>query len=832
MATNPRRKASRSRSGRRAQAKHGRRPVKVTGKKVTLELEDEGPLGWFAPLMEETYFRLAPRGEAAPSPPTTKPLTGKAFTSCHLPGAGESILAQPPRTVWADRLREYKAHKAAATLMAGPRSVSPSAGPAAPAVPGANNWLPLGPTVVLDGQTVGDQPVGGRVSGVAIAPNAQIVYVATACGGVFRSDDGGTSWRSLMDGFDVDPTEFASSSLACGAIAIDPADPNRVYVGTGEGDTHGMFRNRVVNALPAFRGIGPIRSDDGGITWKTEPTAPGSPNLAGDAFYAMAVDPQDRENVIAATTLGLYQRIPSGGGSFHWTLRRPGGHTSVVAVLSQGTRRFFAAESGVGVFQSTDGAAWAPVGTGFPAASIGRIALGAQPNNADTLYAFVATEAGKLLAVVRLTSGVWKKLQNVPDVLPGSQGGYDLAIAVDPADVNVVYLGGDRTDTPPFPGSVWRCVIEPAGATFRAKSAQSIGTHAHADVHVLVHSPGEPNELWSGCDGGLFLNRDPRGSGQFVSQNNGLSCLCSNFIAQHPTDPNVLFTGLQDNGTARTSTGSIWSHVQGGDGGYCLINWANPDQVLVFANGRVYRSTTGGSSHGSWSAVWEFNWVTMTQPIVGAPFDPGNPGNASFVAVGAGDMVFVSKDFAASWAMQFNLPPSSGNVFALAFASTSRLYIGTTQGGVFRADRLGNTWTVARLDDAAGGSLGLEGLITDVGIDWADASLGSVYVTFGGMGDSRRVWRFDGTRWESRSGNGQSRLLDVEHNALVVDPTAPLNVYVGADIGVWHSPDAGLTWNVMQNGLPDAPVFDLQFHPTQRLLRAATHGRGVYEIPV
>jgi hypothetical protein len=121
-------------------------------------------------------------------------------------------------------------------------------------------------------------------------------------------------------------------------------------------------------------------------------------------------------------------------------------------------------------------------------------------------------------------------------------------------------------------------------------------------------------------------------------------------------------------------------------------------------------------------------------------------------------------------------------------------------------------------------------VIADVAVDWADASGSSVYVAFGGMGDRRRVWHFDGTRWQVRSGTSGSSLLDVEHNALAVDRIAPNNVYVGADIGVWHSGDGGLNWNPLENGLPDAPVFDLQIHPTQRLLRAATHGRGVYEI--
>jgi photosystem II stability/assembly factor-like uncharacterized protein len=100
------------------------------------------------------------------------------------------------------------------------------------------------------------------------------------------------------------------------------------------------------------------------------------------------------------------------------------------------------------------------------------------------------------------------------------------------------------------------------------------------------------------------------------------------------------------------------------------------------------------------------------------------------------------------------------------------------------------------------------------------------------MGSAPRVWWFDGARWRPRNGAAGASLLNVEHNALAVDPAVPNNVYVGADIGVWHSDDGGQTWHPFENGLPDAPVFDLQIHPTQRLLRAATYGRGVYEIPL
>ena len=228
---------------------------------------------------------------------------------------------------------------------------------------------------------------------------------------------------------------------------------------------------------------------------------------------------------------------------------------------------------------------WTAAGTGFPTNDVGRITLGSQAGNGAVVYALVARNSnGTLHGVYRLdtASGKWKVVSGPPDVLPApqgsSQGEYDLALAVDPADINRLDPGGSYTDTQPFPGSVWRADVKTSGAGFAFANARAIGTHAHADVHVLVHSPADPQELWCGCDGGVFLNRDPGGTGEFAGMNTGLSCLCSNFIAQHPTDPNILFTGLQDNGSARTPGGPMWTHVNSGDGGYCLINWADPNK--------------------------------------------------------------------------------------------------------------------------------------------------------------------------------------------------------------------------------------------------------------
>ena len=799
---------------------------------------ESGPRKWLLPTMESGYAQLLTRAQYDAQASGTRgggpAISGpRMMRSTLQPGRGETVLASVGDSLWLDRLAEYKRLKVAAVRGAGTRGAML---PPGAAIPGQKNWAFLGPSVVMNGQAYGDPPVGGRVSGIAVARDGQRVYAASANGGVFRSDDGGVSWHSLMDAFDLDPTDFASTSLACGAIAIDPDHPDRIYVGTGEGDTYAIFLQRLTNALPAYRGIGPIRSDDGGATWVTEGTAAGSPTLAGKAFFALAVDPNNREHVIAATTEGLYRRALTGGQP-KWQQQRTKVHSSVVVATAGGQSRFFAAEWGSGVFQSSDGVTWTKIPTGFPSSGVGRIALAVQPTNPDLLFALVADDAGILTGIYRIEfpQAQWKKVTGAPDVLPvyqgSSQGDYDLAIAVDPNDANMIFIGGSYfSDNNYWPASIWRCKVQKNGTAYKM-TGTSIGTHAHADVHVLTYSPGNSNALWTGCDGGVFLNRAPRSAGVFHSCNTGLACLCTNFFAQHPTDPGILFCGLQDNGTARTSGTGVWKHVNGGDGGYCLMNWRDPDQVLVFANGTIYRATDGGVGPASWTEH-NFPWAMMTEPIVGAPYDPAHPANGDLAAVGTGRDVHVSNDFGATWSTTIALSGgTTGGIFALVFAGATKFYVGTTRTEVIRVAQSGGSWTQSRIDNVATGALGMHGIIADIAIDWSDASGNSIYVAFAGIGDYRHVWHFDGTRWEARSGPaaGAAKLLDVEHNALVVDRASPNNVYVGADIGVWHSPDSGATWQPLPNGLPDAPVFDLQIHPTQRLLRATTHGRGMFE---
>jgi hypothetical protein len=808
-------------------------PRRKAAKAGVIKVEREkGPLGWLLPMLEEAYAKLRPKEEAEAEAAAIERRAARTTVSAALERGEAPPAAAPladlPKSHWEDKLREYHLRK---MRTPGAKALRAAVvGPGMPAIPGQNNWTPLGPSIVARGQTTNRAAISGRTSGIAIAPGGMRLYAATANGGVWRSDDAGLSWRSTMDGFDVNSTSFASTSLACGAIAIDAAAPDRIYVGTGEGDTDALFASRITNALPSYRGIGPIRSDDGGLTWQTEPS---SPSLAGFAFFQIAVDPADREHCVAATNNGLYERVPATGGGFQWDRRRTGVHTSVVVARTGGVTTWFAAPQGGGVLRSTNGNTWAAVGTGFPT-GIGRIALGVQPDNPNVLYAFIANAGGSLHSVRRLdgAAGAWRNITGVPAVLPGGQGDYDLCIAVDPNDASRIYLGGDFFNANPFPGSIWRCVVTDSGGNL-SMAGTSIGQNSHADVHVLVHAPGDSNTLWTGNDGGVFVNTNATGGGGFESRNTGLATLCTNFFAQHPTEPAVLYVGLQDNGTAKCTGEQSWRHVLFADGGYCVVNWNDPFKVMLFANGNVFRATDGGLDYGSWTTVTPpgATWQLMAEPLVGTPRNTANAAEADIVALGVGQTIFISSDFGTSWPDQPVLPAGSGSAMSMVFASATRLFVGTTSGRVFRLDDPGaGGWTVTRLDNAAGGALPLAGLITDIAVDWSDGTLSSIYLSFGGTGDFRHVWRFNGTAWQARSGTAGSgsELLDVEHNAIQFDGITN-QLYVGADIGAWESADGGNTWAPLSNGLPDAPVFDLQIHPTARLLRATLHGRGLFE---
>jgi len=825
----------------------GKKPKERKKKEVPRqESEPEGgPYERERQFLEERLSTLAPKGSSRP--------TTRALEEPGQPPEGSPL---PPDTRLRS-IREYRKRQRAqsqsqSSALSRPETDTERAElQEAPQPPPANNWIPIGPSVVRQGQGGVRPPVSGRTPAIAVAPGGTRIYIGAANGGVWRSDDAGQTWHSLMDAWDLNPTTPASDSLSVGAIAIDNANPDRVYVGSGEGASGSLF------------GVGPIVTNNGSANppaWSTEQAAPGSPSLAGTRFFALAVDPASSDRVVAGTRNGVYRREPNGAGGFHWEQKVMGATTSVtsvVAAASGGTTTFYGARWGGPVYSSTDGDTWNEVGTAtgfrFPSTNVARIGLAVQPNNPSVVYALVAAPDHSLRGVWRLDTNdnTWRQVSGAPTDLFGPdsdhlQGNYDLAIAVDPTNVNRIYLGGStKSSGGDWSGCLYRSDVSSSGSgVARTYSMINtfIGNSIHADIHTIVFAPGDPNKLWVGCDGGVFYSTNPTGSSDiFMTRNTGLQTLTMEFLGQHPTEDAILFAGTQDNGGERFTGEEAWLYSSGGDAGFAIVNWNDPYRVLsTYVAGSIRRSTNGGT-RGSYTAVnvplASGEGVRFYAPIAGTPPNPGSPtaaADANLVAFGS-IRPWISTTFGGGWQSipNDNLATDSldGLIRSLTFASPTRLYAGTMSGGVYRFDRSGSTWTRTQIDTIGGANqLPLASPVTDIAVDPTNDS--RVYITFGGTGDWRHIWFFDETQWQQRSGptaGSMTSLLDVQFNAIVVDPVNPAHLYAGADIGVWRSIDGGRNWAVFSEGLPDAAVLDLLLHNPRRLLRVTTHGRGVWE---
>jgi len=200
--------------------------------------------------LEERFTSLRKKSE----PPSSSPVEfGPAAVDEPVSGAGLDAGAETPERTetgesaqpcpGADRHRSIKQYRKCQEKHLG-ESLAPApmaiteAPPMPPAPPPVNNWIPIGPSVVRQGQGGVQPATSGRCPAIAVGPDGDRAYIGAANGGVWRTLDGGANWVSLMDAFDLNPTQSGSDSLACGAIALVAGATeaiDRIYVGSGEG---------------------------------------------------------------------------------------------------------------------------------------------------------------------------------------------------------------------------------------------------------------------------------------------------------------------------------------------------------------------------------------------------------------------------------------------------------------------------------------------------------------------------------------------------------------------------------------------------------------------
>lgn len=682
--------------------------------------------------------------------------------------------AEPEGETGALRVDTASAASVAQTYMA----VAEQLGQPTPTGP---QWRSLGPWTIPNGQTYGASRVNvsGRVSAVAIDPaNAAHVLVGAAHGGVWESFDRGASWSPRTD---------YAATLTVGAVAFDPRNPSTVYCGTGEGNWW------------SYLGAGVLRSTNGGTTWSTLCTTP----FVGQGFHQLVVDPADGRHLLAGTTDGLYISTDAG---VTWTRRRTARTWSIAMAPAGGPGAELLAACSDGLWRSTNGGTtWTNVALPGAPRSFDRLAAAIAPSNPAVAYAWGAQSTTAYLW--RRAGGTWRAVTAPPGVST-AQAWYDWCLAVAPDRDTQVYCGAIEVHRGDLAATTWTW----RNLTNKGTSGDSI----HPDQHAIAFEPGRPDTLYVGNDGGLYRSAD-RGI-TWTHCNNGLVISEFEYIAQDYGSSRWLLGGTQDNGTERWTGSLIWAHVADGDGGDCGVNRTTPRTVFhTYFGMSPERSTTGGD-FGSWA------WLPPPVPtgegsLFYPPFECSASGGDT-VAIG-GDALYISRNNATTW-LRLTFP-SAARSSAMYIPNSNTVYVGTTDGRVFRTTWNGVAWTtLTALTTPRAGAF-----VSDLLVDPTNANrLWATYRTLGGG----RVYRSDnnGAAWMDRTAN----LPNLPINTVEVDPWNSNRVWVAADLGVYQSFDAGASWSDFSASLPNAFVGDLMFHPHARVLRAGTRNRGIWELPV
>jgi hypothetical protein len=407
----------------------------------------------------------------------------------------------------------------------------------------------------------------------------------------------------------------------------------------------------------------------------------------------------------------------------------------------------------------------------------------------------------------------------------GNHGGttygyWNNVLEVDPADSNIVVAGGISIERTYDNGATW----------------QSIGG-LHADQHAAAFDSTNHLTIYAGNDGGVYRGTYSSASavGAWTKTSDGLIVTEYNDVGTSLGAYDVVGGGAQDNGTSRTTGGLTWDFIDGADGGYFVVDPVDPHIVYDESqSGGLRKSTNGGASFASVTSGFPGGpWVT---PILLDPTSPNEPNRILFA--GGNSQVYRTTNSAGNWTAS---SPSLGGAalsMALAPSSSAVLYAGTDFGHIWRSSDNGATmanWAEITTGTVMGSAALPQRAITDIVVHPTDPN--TVFITFSGFDASTPTRPGHVYRGASTDGGATwlwtditSNLPDIPANAIEILTSAPATLYVGSDAGVFRSTDGGLTWGPFSDGLPSVIVSDLALDDSGTLLRAATYGRGMWQI--
>src|SRR3954451_1019902 len=664
-------------------------------------------------------------------------------------------------------------------------------------------------------ELIGPTNIGGRVTSLACHPTVPArIWAGAAGGGVWFSPDEGQSWTPQWHSEDV---------LNVGSLAIDTTNPDILYCGTGEANL----------SADSYPGVGLYRTLDAGVSWHllASHAATGIPSRIG----AIAIDQFDRLHIriggVGYAEMSSPDSFDLGGmyvskdGGVSWrretfiSTHNYWCHSIVFDPTNKGRifATFTAQGMASGIYRSDDGGAtWSQLTRGLPSpARFGRTRLALAPSDSNVLYAIAADQQSQssdlVLGVFRSRDAgkTWRDISGNEFTKEG-QMMYGNTIVVHPAKPNTVICGGVDLHRTTNGGTSWTHIT-------RWDATRGTSGYAHADHHALLMPASAPGVVYDGNDGGLDISKD---SGtNWANRSAGLANSMSYDADIAQSDSRVYASGLQDNGTCATTTGAAddFFEILGGDGGWIVIDPADAGHLLAsYYNFHIFRFRDGKSAEISPPAPsQEREQVWMCYICL----DP----NDSDVIFTGSMRIWRSRDDGASW--KAVSPVLDGGVISaieVADSDSKRVYAGTENGGIFRSDDGGETWSA----NIAGTELpGFA--ITRLTVSPRDEDV--LYVTVANFGPSHVFRSTDGGHHWADIDKGQ--LPRVPHHACVVIEGGGVDrVYVGSDAGVFGTEDGGLTWSNLSGTLPKVMVVDLIHHATDNALIAATYGRSMWRL--
>lgn len=674
-----------------------------------------------------------------------------------------------------------------------------------------------GPIKLEEWKFEGPTNIGGRITDVEMPINSfEKIYIASASGGIFKSEDTGGSWTPIFDD---------ALSLSIGDMELAPSNNDIIYVGTGEPNAGG--------GSLAYDGVGIYKTSNGGNNWqhlglenigsvgKIE-VAPTNPDIAFVAAMGDLFGKNPERGVFRTINGGTdWEQVLfiSDSTGFVDLAMHPTNSNIIYAaawerIRRPNYRRYSGASSGI--YRSIDGGDnWELLSNGLPSLpdEKGRIGLAISPSDPNYVYAYIVHENGDLTGIFQSKNGgdSWNEINTNGIVQPAFMWWFGKMYVHPESPKSLIVLSLkvhyiDDVETDP----VWETRFE----------------FAHVDQHSIFIHPQNPNLFLAGNDGGIYLSEN---RGITYQKLNGLPITQFYRTSMDFQNPEQVYGGAQDNGTMRTLTGDQdnFEIIFGGDGFFPLIDPQDSDKVYAeYQYGNLWRSNNGGNNFVVATNGFNPERVNWNTPVI---FDPSD----SDVLYMGGNRLFKSIDNASIWnAISEDLTDGGGNG-NLAFGTittisvspfdSETIMVGTDDGNVWITESGGANWK--NISD------GLPKFwITQVELD--PTELGVAYVTISGFrynNEAAHVFKTidSGNSWAPISGE----LPNIPINDIIINPINH-NLYIATDIGVFKSINDGASWDILGTGLPNVVITDLSYHEPTHTLLAATFGRSLYSIEV